>query len=290
MPIEPGGKPWRIQSLLKVLEYPSIKDSNMRRLALLLPAVLSAGVLVIAQDPPPGGRSIDHLIPPARHFDEKPPVHFELISSTDQPGRALVTNTYQANLTAFVIQVGSDIDNPKPSTPSMLLFDALARQGMISTISRGLSLTTGVPHFVGKEAPPAKLVAALWEDGSTFGRPDTIDKLLDNRRATLAAYDLVIPILQTALDANWTTGEYIDALEREKVPLPHLTEPPSIGIPFQPNTQITAVEMMLRHDQSATSPPLFFKAALTRLKKCRDDLAAALPNEETMPADTKSRF
>ena len=259
----------------------------MRRLALLLPAVLFAGVLVIAQDPPPGGRSIDHLIPLARHFDENPPVHFELISSTDQPGRALVTNLYQANLTAFVIQVGSDIDNPKASTPHLLLFDALARQRMISTIPRGLSLNTGVPHIVGKEVPPAKLVAALWEDGSTFGPPDFIDKLVENRQATLAAYDLVIPIVQKAMDENWTTGECIDALEREKAPLPHLTEPPSMGIPFQPNAQITTVEMMLRHDQSATSLPLFFKAALTRLKKCRDELAAALPDADADSAPPK---
>ena len=171
------------------------------------------------------------LITLSRHFDENPPVHFELISSTDQPGRALVTSLYQANLTAFVIQVGSDIENPKASTPHMLLFDALARQRMISTIPRGLSLNTGVPHIVGKEVPPAKVVAALWEDGSTFGPPVIIDKLVDNRQATLA-YDLVIPIVQRAMDENWTTCECIDALEREKAPLPQLAEPPRIGIPF----------------------------------------------------------
>ena len=179
--------------------------------------MLFAGAVVLAQDPPTPARRVISL---ARHFDEKPPVLFEPIPSSNQPGRALITNLYQANLTAFVIEVSSDIDNPKPPTPPVLVFDALARQGMIPTIPRGLSLSVSVPYLVGKEVPPANLVAALWEDGSTFGPADIIDNLVENRRATLAAYDLVIPLLQKAIDTNWTISECIDALEQEKVPCP----------------------------------------------------------------------
>ena len=255
----------------------------MKLFALALPVMLVAGAVVPAQDAPASRPA--RVISLARHFDEKPPILFELIPSSNQPGRALVTNLYQANLTAFVIQVSSDIDNPKPSTPAMLVFDALARQGMISAIPRGLSLSVSVPCLVGKQVPPADLVAALWEDGSTFGPADIIDRLVENRRATLAAYDLVIPILQKAIDTNWTISECIDALDQEKVAMPNLKEPPRIGILFQPNTEITLVQSMLRHEHSATSQPLLFRAALAVLKQSRDELAAALPNEESAPAN-----
>jgi hypothetical protein len=255
----------------------------MKRFVLVLPVAIVACATVLAQDVPttPARR----VISLARHFDEKPPIVFEPIPSSNQPGRGLVTNLHQANLTAFVIQVSSDIDNPKPATPSMLVFDALARQGMISTIPRGLSLSVSVPYLVSKQVPVADLVAALWEDGSTFGPADIVDELVRNRRATLAAYDLVIPILQKAMDTNWTISECIDALEQEKVPPPSLKEPPRIGTLFQPNTEITATEIMLRSNQSATSPPRFFKGALTILRKNRDELAAALPDEETAPVN-----
>jgi hypothetical protein len=255
----------------------------MKRFCFALLAILFAGFVILAQDAPASRPT--RVISLARHFDEKPPVLFESIPSNNQPGRELVTNLHQANLTAFVIEVGSDIDNPKPATPPMLVYDALAREGMITTIPRGLSLGVSVGHLEGKPVPPANLVAALWEDGSTFGPADILDKLVENRRATLAANDLVISILQKAMDTDWTISECIDALEREKVSVPHLNEPPRIGIPLQPNTEIMAVEIMLLSSHSATSQQHFFKAGLTLLKKSRDELAAALPNQETSPAN-----
>jgi len=75
----------------------------------------------------------------------------------------------------------------------------------------------GVPYGVGGLVPEAKLVAAVWEDGSTFGPDDLLVRISNSRRALADSYDLAIATLQTGLEKNWTAEEYLAAAQQVKL-------------------------------------------------------------------------
>ena len=249
----------------------------MKQLSAVLALIaLSCTTLSAAQEatqnPSPAASRVHTIL--ARHFDENPPVHFELAPSDKVPGRALVTNTYQAALTAFALQVDAEAGSQRP--PQIEVFDSASRVGMISSIPRGLTLIIGIPHIVGKPIPAAKIAAAVWEDGSSFGPPEIVEQLVANRRATLAAYDLVVSVLQTAVKENWTPEQCADALEKQKTAPPVLSEIPRVAMPSEPNTTITSVQISLRSAHSP-KPELIVKTVLGTLEQTREQLAASLP-------------
>lgn len=219
---------------------------------------------------------------PPRHFDERPPLQLEEAPTDKSPGRALVTNLYQETLTAFALEVEREPGSQEMSR--IEVFDAIAVIGMKSGVPRGLTLIIGVPHVVGKPIPSAKIAAAMWEDGSTFGSQEILDKIFANRRTTLSAYDLVLSILQTGEENGWTLSQYIDALEKEKAPLPILTEPPRVSMPFQPNTTIQRVEISLRSAQGPGSS-VAINPLLPYYRKEREQLARSLTE---VPQNAKS--
>jgi hypothetical protein len=55
------------------------------------------------------------------------------------------------------------------------------------------------------------LVAAIFEDGSTFGSADGVQKILHHRAAVLAALKSMLPILQKSPDTDFTT----DAVQKQ---------------------------------------------------------------------------
>jgi len=226
-----------------------------------------------------------HKLPP-RHFEERPPVSFELAPSEKLPGRALVTNLHQEALTAFALQVEPESGSQKP--PKIEVFDALARVGMFTTIPRGLTFIIGIPHIVGKPIPEAKIAAAIWEDGSTFGPAEILDNIFQARRVTLSAYDLVISILQTGMEKNWTVSQCVDALEKEKTALPTLSEPPRVPMPAQPNSTIFVAETALRSNTQSARPQIAISSVLTVLKETRDKLARTLPEGPQDAPDARS--
>ena len=118
----------------------------------------------------------------ARHFPEKPPASFELAEDTDHRPLIIVTNLHQFALTAYIVRT-----EPKSAdnSPQTLIYDALTRMGgLLAPVPKGLSHKIGIPHIVGGLVPDAKLVAAVWEDGSTFGPDDLLARISDSRENT----------------------------------------------------------------------------------------------------------
>lgn len=68
--------------------------------------------------------------------------------------------------------------------------------------------------------PETKLVAAVWEDGSTFGPDELLARIFDSRRTLADSYDRAIAMLQTGLEKNWTAEEYLAAAQQLKPPAP----------------------------------------------------------------------
>jgi len=154
----------------------------------------------------------------ARHFPERPPVLFEFAEDADHRPLIVITNFHQFALTAYVVQT-----QPKSAddTAQTLIYDALTRMGgLVAPIPRGLSHKIGTSHNVGAPVPDAKLVAAVWEDGSTFGPDELLARISDTRKVMADSYDRAIAALQTGLDKNWTTEEYLTAAQQLQPPMP----------------------------------------------------------------------
>jgi hypothetical protein len=249
----------------------------MRHLSLV---ALSA--LLFARGPAPGqqvkqdraaGELETHRIL-SLHFDDHPPVHFEPAPSSDLPDRALVTNFHREPLSAFVLAVGPEPDSQSP--PWFELFDVAARTAMQSSIPRGLTLVVGIQHAPGTAVPPAKIAAAVWEDGSTFGPKDALEKIYENRRATLAAYDVVLSVLRTSAEKKWTIDQCVEALEKAKV-----ASPASIAVSANPaasqlNRTIYIAETALQAPRGVQAE-IVVPSVLKIFNQRRDQLATSLP-------------
>jgi hypothetical protein len=211
----------------------------------------------------------------ARHFEDRPPLMFEVETEGAHAGRILVTNLSQYPLTAIAIEIAKD---PESELPSQInICDSLTRSQLLAPIPRGLSFVTFAGHVVGGPIPNASLVAAIWEDGSTFGSKDLLNQLLENRRATLTAIDRVLSILQSGVGGSWNRAQYLSALE--------VAGPPSL-VPItteQARTQIagTAVYYGAKSTIStATDRDRLLsgvKALQKVLKQERDRLANSAP-------------
>jgi hypothetical protein len=182
--------------------------SLLTRFAIVFVALASTPWQILAQDQPSSSQLARKLV---RHFDDRPPVIFETETQGDHPGRILVTNTHQYPLTAVAIEVASAPESTLP--PQINFADALSRSQLLSPVPRGLTFVTYTRHFVGGPIPKATLVAAIWEDGSTFGSNELLNQILEGRRATLSAFDQVLSILQSGLDEGWTRARFLSALD-----------------------------------------------------------------------------
>jgi hypothetical protein len=181
--------------------------SSLTRFAIVF-AALAATSGGIPQDQPSSSQLARKF---ARHFDDRPPVIFEAETEGDHPGRILVTNAHQYPLTAFAVEIARAPESKLP--PQINFADALARSQLLAPIPRGLTFVTYSGHIVGGPIPKAALVAAIWEDGSTFGSNELLNQILEGRRATLSALDQILSILKSGLDEGWTSARFLSALD-----------------------------------------------------------------------------
>ncbi|HKN61474.1 MAG TPA: hypothetical protein VJW93_09870 [Candidatus Acidoferrales bacterium] len=71
-----------------------------------------------------------------------------------------------------------------------------------------------VPHRVGGPFPDkVEVGAAVWIDGSTFGRPDLIKRIILTRRMREQEFQQAVSLLQAGLEQNWSGAQYLAALE-----------------------------------------------------------------------------
>jgi hypothetical protein len=155
----------------------------------------------------------------ARHFPEKPPVRLEFVAVDPEHRSPLITNLYQYSLTAYAVHTGPTADSDITNT---FIHDALTRTALLAPIPRGLSQFIELPQARGL-VPDAKLVAAVWEDGSTFGSDELLARISNSRKALVDSYDLAIAALQAGLEKNWTAAEYLLAAQQLKPPMPAQT-------------------------------------------------------------------
>ena len=147
----------------------------------------------------------------ARHYEEKPPVQFEIIAGKSESGaRIIITNQEQSPLTAYVVQTLPTTTDERAQT---MVYDALTRTTLLAPIPRGLSHTTGIPRREDGPVPDATLVAAVWEDGSTYGPDNVLQRISSSRMAFAGYLDRAVAILQNGLVKNWTKQEYVAAAQ-----------------------------------------------------------------------------
>lgn len=142
------------------------------------------------------------------------------------------------------------------------VYDALARSPLINSIPRGLTYVGFLPYGKETPMPTARIVAAIWEDGSTFGSKEGLEPILAGRRATLAAYDRLLLILQ-GVEKNWTSSQYIDALRNGRGLSPAV---------------LLGVERTLQVNAEREGIELVARALFSNLKQERDRLARSLPD------------
>jgi hypothetical protein len=219
----------------------------------------------------------------ARHFSDNPPLHFEVEEHGEHGPRVIITSLYQYLLTAYVVQ-----SEPKSAgdPPQTLIGDALSRLALPASIPRGLSYATGLPHVEGGLAPDAKLVAAVWEDGSTFGPDELLLRIYNRRKALADSYDLAIATLQTGLEKNWSVQEYLATAEKLRPPMP---QPPpatiedakavseSFTAAMLPGRTITDnMQHAIQHDYSLAQVSRLAQALVRDFQQSRDALRQAL--------------
>jgi hypothetical protein len=110
-----------------------------------------------------------------------------------------VRNNASVSITAFAITA---IYDPKDQPPGMIMperatiyFDSLVEprlDSIASSKSQGIAIVKNVPSRM-------EFLAAVFEDGSTYGDPDGLRSILDRRKTALAAYQDSIARLEADL-------------------------------------------------------------------------------------------
>jgi hypothetical protein len=138
-----------------------------------------------------------------------PGVRIELQPNDERGPHFTFTNLDEKALTACYLEISSSSDDHDHTGMD---WDALI--GRRSPIEQGKSISMALPHRVGGLFPDkVEVWAAVWVDGSTFGRPELIKLILTNRRMRVQEFQQAIALLQAGLEQNWTGTQYLAALE-----------------------------------------------------------------------------
>lgn len=219
----------------------------------------------------------------ARHFPEKPPVVFEFTEGVDHQSQ-IITNLHQYSLTAYAVQTGTATAAPS-NIMNIFIHDALTHTGLLAPISRGLSHVITLPRGADGPVPNAKLMAAVWEDGSTYGPDELLARISNNRKALADSYDHAIDALQTGLDKNWSAEQYVDAARQLEPPMPPqmttVEEAKSASEKLtaqgMPSHTITVnMQRAAQEDLSAKRVAILARALLKEFTQSRDVLRRAL--------------
>ncbi|PYT94544.1 MAG: hypothetical protein DMG36_04350 [Acidobacteria bacterium] len=219
----------------------------------------------------------------ARHFPERAPAQLEFAEAAEHRPLVIITNSYQFSMTAYVVQTEPKSADDNSQT---LIHDALTRiGGLFAPIPKGLSHKIGIPHVEGAPMPDAKLVAAVWEDGSTFGSDELLARISNSRKALAESYDRAIAILRNGLDKNWTAEEYLTAALQLKPPtlsrMATVEEAQAVSQKFIvqgiPSRTITDnIQHAVQQDRSPARVAKLAQILLRQFEESRDSLRKAL--------------
>ena len=197
-------------------------------------------------------------------------------------------------LTAYAVQTEPKSVGDHPQT---LIYDALTRiGGLLAPVPRGLSQKIGIPHVVGGPVPDVKLVAAVWEDGSTFGPDELLSRIANSRKVLADSYDLAIAALQTGLERNWSAQEYLAAAQKLRPPVPPqeatveeaMAASERLTAQVMPSHTITVnMQHTAEHDRSPARVAKVVQTLLKQFEESRDALRKAIDGLPKLEMDNK---
>jgi hypothetical protein len=124
----------------------------------------------------------------------------------------MLRNFCDAPLTAVYLQIVSLDDGRVEAGES---WDALMQRQ--PPVPKGEITSIQLFHRAGQRfSAKVDVGAAVWADGSTFGNPELLRRILSNRAVDMRSCDWAISLLQQGLQQNWNRDQYIAALDQKK--------------------------------------------------------------------------
>jgi hypothetical protein len=195
---------------------------------------------------------------PVRSQTEPPQDRFQI--TLLEEAKYSLKNLYSKPLTACVFQTSSSSE-AKPQ--GQMQWDSLVQN--VSPIAPGESMTQYRGHLVGGPIPDEVVVlAAVWEDGETFGDPVWIKRILSLRQSQASYYGQAIALIKKGEEQNWTLEQYKLALADKPESLPFHSLKSTLdanqGLSQRPASLRHVVQVMLdtftqRYEQFQKSKP-----------------------------------
>ena len=151
-----------------------------------------------------------HLPSHPRQSSGQPNFRVEIHSVTERGPQIVLTNLSEEPLTACFLQISFWKEDRKPIGE---LWDAFLQN--TSPIAKDGDVSLPLGHVVGQPLPDkVEVAAAVWADGTTFGSPDELKRILSNRAYRAHSLDRIISLLQMGLQQEWTRDHYLVALDQ----------------------------------------------------------------------------
>ena len=107
----------------------------------------------------------------------RPGFLIQIQSALNPEPRIILTNLSEEPLTAVYLQMYSSTENRKRSGE---LWDAFLQNR--SPLAKDVGISLSLSHAVGERIPDkVEVAAAIWADGTTFGPPDQLKRILQSR-------------------------------------------------------------------------------------------------------------
>jgi hypothetical protein len=177
------------------------------------------------------------LAAPIRSQTQTPQERFQI--TLLDGARFSLTNLSEKSLTACVIQLSLSSEKKPQGTNQ---WDSLVQN--VPPIPPGESMSQFLGHVVGGPIPDkVEVLAAIWEDGETFGDPTWIKRVLSARQSQENAYRQAITLLRQGAEQNWTFEQYRQALSDKPNSLPFY----SLKSTLDANERLSQRPAMLRN-------------------------------------------
>jgi hypothetical protein len=133
----------------------------------------------------------------------------DIHSLTEHGPQIVLTNLSEEPLTACYLQTSFWKVDRKPSGK---LWDVFVQN--LSPLAKDAEVSIPLGHMVGESYPDkVEVAAAIWADGTTFGRPDLLKLILSSRAYRANSLDQIISLLQTGVQQDWTRDQFLAALD-----------------------------------------------------------------------------
>jgi hypothetical protein len=135
----------------------------------------------------------------------------EIQTPVEGQPQIVVTNLSAEPMTAFILEMFSS-SNPG-NRNGKLSWDAYVTRTR-QPIEKDGHVSMPLPFIEGRPYPDKVVIAAaIWEDGTTEGSPDSLKLLFNDRLRRKAAYEWSIALLKKGLAEDWGREQYLAAFD-----------------------------------------------------------------------------